>query len=208
MERIDLMVHSFSEAEVCRWWFGDSSDEPDGDRLKLWFVKDKRNDYLVRRHFLSLLTLASEHGLDHWSDKEEGRLALSVIYGQFPVRIFRGNKIQFSYEKSARQHCRRYLEEVMASNAHGYQKAIFCLPLVCSESAQDLNLGLEQLEYLAMRYSQAGWLRYFRGIGRMNVRLLQQFGRLPQRNRMLGRKSLPLESAYLDEVTHLFEYIA
>ncbi|ARU56561.1 hypothetical protein OLMES_2502 [Oleiphilus messinensis] len=202
------MVHSFSEAEVCQWWFGESSDEPDGDRLKLWFVKDKRNDYLVRRHFLSLLTLAAEHGLDHWHDTDEGCLALSVIYGQFPMRIFRGNKIQFSYEKTSRQYARRNLEKIMASNAHVYQKAIFCLPLVCSESIQDFDLGLEQLEYLAMRYSRTSWLGYIRGIGRMNARLMQQFGRLPQRNRMLGRKSLPLERAYLEGVSNQFEYIS
>ncbi|MGJ8569732.1 MAG: DUF924 family protein [Hoeflea sp.] len=169
---------------VLDFWFSELTP-------KDWFVKSDDIDRRITERF-SGLHLALSRGIsEEWRATPEARLALVIVFDQFPRNIYRGSPLAFATDGLA-------LKEAKASLAVGADKAIgedrrifFYMPF---EHAEDIG---EQKRCVALfeALGNANYLDY----ANQHHDIIERYGRFPHRNAILGRTSTPEEKAYLAE---------
>ncbi len=187
--------------DIIDFWFGplDTAGMPDGEKYELWFRATRQLDQLIRRRFMSYVTMASENGLEHWEATPEGRLALILLLDQFSRNIYRGTAMAFEYDRQARVLCRAGLTRGDDVRLPEIQRAFFYLPLEHSERREDQADSVafyEQLYVVSqgpLREMMRGFLEY----AREHQAIIERFGRFPHRNAILRRVNRVDEEEYL-----------
>jgi len=169
---------------VLDFWFSELSP-------KDWFTKSDDIDRRITERF-SGLHLALSRGIsEEWRATPDARLALVIVFDQFPRNIYRGSPLAFATDGLA-------LKEAKASLAVGADKAIgedrrifFYMPF---EHAEDIG-EQERCVALFEALGNANYLDY----ANQHHDVIGRYGRFPHRNAILGRTSTPEEKAYLAE---------
>ena len=166
--------------EVIRFWFEELKPED-------WFKKSEALDQEMRERFEELYWKASRGELFHWRATAEGRLAEILLLDQIPRNIFRGTAQAFATDSLALVLAQEGLTQ--AQELPVVQRGFFYMPFMHSESLtiHEEALRLFDLPGLEKR------LKY----EKMHMDILQQFGRYPHRNAILGRPSTKEEEEYL-----------
>lgn len=167
---------------VLNFWFNELTP-------KDWFVKSDDIDASITDRF-SGLHLALSRGVgDEWRATPEARLALIIVFDQFPRNIYRGSPLAFATDGLA-------LKEAKAALAVGADKAIaedrrifFYMPF---EHAEDIA-EQERCVALFEALGNANYLDY----ANQHRDIIARYGRFPHRNPILGRASTAEEKAYL-----------
>lgn len=187
--------------ELLNYWFGHlgSADLPSSDRTNLWFGE---ND-TVKKHLVEVFKAeydkASDGGLNEWASTPRGRLALIILLDQFPRYLHKGSSLAFSLDKKAQQLCADGLREKMDQSLTLIERVFFYMPLVHSEdtNTQEQSIRLYQdLVSLSMDETTQVY-QLFLAYAYAHFRVIKEFGRFPQRNRLLGRRSTDKEIAFL-----------
>lgn len=187
--------------ELLNYWFGNlgSADLPSSDRTNLWFGE---ND-TVKRHLVEVFKCeynqASGGGLDEWANTPRGRLALIILLDQFPRYMHKGSPQAFSCDQLAQRLCVEGLREKMDQSLTLIERVFFYMPLVHSEDGgtQERAIQLYQdLVTLSMDETTQIY-QLFLAYAYAHFRVIKEFGRFPQRNRLLGRESTDEEIAFL-----------
>jgi uncharacterized protein (DUF924 family) len=196
--------------QILEVWFADVVEHPENlaARFDYWFGSDEntvdslraRDEWLAHR-FLHDVELASTGTLDGWAHQPRGRLALILLIDQFRRNIFRGTAQAFTHDRQA-------LELSMTGQRLGAdeklavaERLFFYMPFQHSENPAVQEQSVKLFERLAaeadplIRPVLDNVLRY----ARMHRDIIQQFGRFPLRNRILGRASTPAELAFLSK---------
>lgn len=193
-----------TEAEsVLTFWFGAGTDDTATAQTqrKLWWSKDAAVDAGMHMRFATLVNAAAAGGHDDWAETPRGRLALVLLFDQFPRNIYRDTPQAFAHDARA-------LELALAGIAAGADQAlrpierVFCyLPLEHAESMamQDRSVALFTALAAGVAESDRETFSGYVDYARRHREVIARFGRFPHRNRILGRISTPEETAFLKQ---------
>jgi uncharacterized protein (DUF924 family) len=161
-----------------------------------WFNQSRSFDKACRRRFLSPLLLASEGQFDNWTGHATGVLALVLLFDPIPRCVFRGLSLAYEYDRQARS----VSLEIIQGGGHEkfslLERAWLYHPLANSEKASDQTLSL-QLYSTLRSMPDAANARVFLQQAEENASTIARFGRFPERNQVLKRRSTPDEALFL-----------
>ena len=167
---------------VIKFWF----EEIDN---KLWFSKSDDFDRLLEVKFLTAYHAAKSNELFEWRQNIQGRLAEIILLDQFSRNLFRNSPLAFATDPLS-----------------------LCLAQQAVSLQLDMDLPLKQRAFLYMPYMHSESLvihqeavKLFSNAGlddnlRFEIRhknIIEQFGRYPHRNKILGRESTAEEMDFL-----------
>ncbi|MBT5219302.1 MAG: DUF924 domain-containing protein [Woeseia sp.] len=187
---------------VLAFWFREqqlTAPQIDG-RMDIWFGEDPMFDEEIALEFSDEVDLASDGKLDHWAHKPMGRLALIILLDQFRRNIYRNKAEAFSHDKAALKLCVEGAIEQKDRGLTPIQRAFFYMPLQHAESKKVQEKSGEIYNRLASAVSNT-YKETFETIAQfaeLHADIVQQFGRFPHRNAILGRKNSPEEDKYLN----------
>jgi uncharacterized protein (DUF924 family) len=176
--------------EILVVWFGEVSQ-----RRREWFVKNPAFDQEVRSRFLDVYHHATLNQLDDWVETPESALALVLVFDQFPRNMFRGQPQSFATDSKALTVAETAIEHGFDQQLPSIQRFFFYLPFEHSEKLEHQNRSVQLFEQfigdpeLQDTYDYA--LRH--------RAVIEQFGRFPHRNEILGRPSTPEEIEFLKQ---------
>jgi uncharacterized protein (DUF924 family) len=191
---------------VLEFWFGADPLADQAGRLLLWFgrkgeppaLRDQRDSDLANR-FRPLVEAAAAGTLDHWASSPHRRLALILLLDQFPRQVYRGQAQAFAQDDKALALTLDGLQTGADAALAPIERLFFYLPLEHSESAAMQEESVAAFRRLLADAPPAQH-KLFDGILKFALdhqSVIQHFGRFPQRNAALGRRSSSAEQAYL-----------
>jgi uncharacterized protein (DUF924 family) len=171
-----------------RFWYGDGSSQ----------LRQQRDEQ-IRTRFGALLERAAAGQLAAWADGPRRRLSLIILLDQFPRNLFRGTSRAFAYDAQALGLTLSGMQSAADAALDVVERIFFYMPLQHAESreVQDESVAayrrLHSEAPAELRGSFGSALR-----SAVNHRaIIEQFGRFPYRNRVLGRTSTREESEWL-----------
>lgn len=188
---------------VLDFWFGTHADDAitAQTQRRLWWAKDPAIDAEIRSRFAPLVQAAAFGRHDDWAAEPRGRLALILLFDQFPRNMHRGSPRGFAYDGLART-------LALAGIANGADRKlrpierVFCyLPLEHSEQLAHQEQCVTLYQALAggavpaLRETFAGYLNF----AERHRDIIRRFDRFPHRNAVLGRTSTPEEIEFLKQ---------
>lgn len=170
--------------DVIKFWF-----EP--DNVLLHFDENQEFDEKIRSEFLDTWKSGSEGLLVLWRADIKGRLAEIIVLDQFSRNLWRNDIKTYTQDKMAIVLAQEALMHPDYDTLSDLEKNYILLPFMHSES-----LELHDWAY-----------KYFQELGDENLlwfedshrKVLEEFGRYPYQNAVLGRKSTPEELKVLEE---------
>jgi uncharacterized protein (DUF924 family) len=186
---------------ILAFWFREQAlTAPQIDRrMDVWFSEDSVFDHEIKKEFAGDVEKASAGKLDHWAEEPRGRLALIILLDQFRRNIYRGTTDAFALDKAALKLC---VEGAMAKKDKGLtpiQQVFFYMPLQHAESkkvqARSVAIFNRLAEAVSPTYRET--FETIATFAELHHDIIEQFGRFPHRNKLLGRENTPEEDEYL-----------
>ena len=175
-----------SRTEILDFWFVETSPVQ-------WFQKSDVFDDMVRERFLPLYNMAKDGLCDSWMTDADGHLALIILLDQFPRNMFRGMPQAFETDARALEVARKAISLGLDQVLTQIKRRFIYLPFEHSENMEDQEKSVELFETM----KEEDPLGYEYAI--RHLRIIEQFGRFPHRNEILGRKSTDAEIEYLSQ---------
>ena len=186
---------------ILTFWFKEQElSAPQIDRrMDVWFGDDGTFDHEIQTEFSDDVDLASAGQLDHWAQDSRGRLALILLLDQFRRNIYRNTAQAFEMDKVALKLCVEGAMERKDQGLTHIQRAFFYMPLQHAESAKVQAKGSELFNKLAEVVSPTlrETFRTMAQFAELHRDIIDQFGRFPHRNKLLGRENTAEEDEYL-----------
>ena len=186
---------------ILTFWFKEqalSAPQIDG-RMDLWFGEDPLFDEEIVSNFSADVEEASVGNLDHWGDSPRGRLALILLLDQFRRNIYRNTPAAFEMDRAALKLCVEGAMEKKDKGLSPIERVFFYMPLQHAESRKVQQKSREIYGKLAEAVSPT-YRETFETVAHfaeLHADIVDQFGRFPHRNRILGRQNTPEEAEYL-----------
>lgn len=167
--------------EVLLFWFKEIDQNQ-------WRRYEPAFDDLLRGRFLSLLQQASAGELFTWREQAKGRLVEIIILDQFSRNIHRGTPLAFAQDSMALALAQEAVSAGLLSALNAQERGFLLMPYMHSES-RVIHIEAEALfkQYAPSLYEPE--LRH--------KVIIDQFGRYPHRNEVLGRPSTAEEIEFL-----------
>lgn len=157
---------------------------------KQWWATEIELDQTIKNKFATTLQQAAAGELYPWRQTAHGRLAEVIVLDQFSRNIYRNTPQAFSQDAQA-------LTLVQEAIAQGFDKQLseverhfFYLPFMHSESKRIHEIAVELFKTVndnALEFEYK------------HKRIIDQFGRYPHRNEILGRSSSNAEIEFLKQ---------
>lgn len=161
-----------------------------------WFNSTPDIDQHIREQFEAIWEQARDGQLDNWQESANGCLALCIILDQFPLNMFRGLEKSFITEQQAVMITKYAILRGFDQQLPDEQVGFLYMPLMHSEHLDDQALSVQVFEQRGLTNN----LRF----AQHHQAIVQDFGRFPHRNAILGRESTEAELAYLNS-EHAFK---
>jgi len=168
--------------QIIEFWYS--------DRIKSqWFASTPKLDREILDKYENIWNKAARGELDDWLDEATGCLALIIILDQFPLNMFRGQAKSFATESKAIEVTLHAIDNSFEQQIEPDQLSFLFMPLMHSEdlSHQEMSVGLYKSNKLEGNNRYAGHHRD----------IIEEFGRFPHRNTILGRQNTEQEIKYL-----------
>lgn len=196
-----------SPEDVINTWFKDNDTGTlDIPQSKRWFLGGKKLDEALTKQYTATLLAASEGRLSHWLDTAHGTLALIVVTDQFSRNINRGTAAAFSLDSTALEACKHALVKNYDSQLTITQRVFCYIPLEHDETLESQTESIALYRKLddnappeLKKFTQST-LQYALD----HKAIIEQFGRYPHRNAVLGRTSTQAEIDWLDRENKRF----
>lgn len=191
--------------DVLAYWIGDTRHSAENlkEKHKLWFGKSDETDAEIRDRFLGLLDDASHMPFaDDWAaEGPRGRLAAIIVLDQFSRNLFRGDARAFHQDSLALRMCKDGLALNEHKSLSETERVFLCLPLEHSESLEDQKHSVEMFEELVAdaRPEFKDFAKSTLDYAHQHLKVIQDFGRFPHRNKALGRETTAEEAEWLAE---------
>jgi len=186
---------------ILAFWFKEQElTAPQIDRrMDIWFGEDPVFDAEIKERFSGDVELASNGKLNHWAAEPLGRLALILLIDQFRRNIFRSSADAFAMDRLALKLCVEGAMEKKDKGLTPIQKVFFYMPLQHAESAKVQAKAVELYNRLAESVSPTYQETFLvcAQFAELHKDVIDQFGRFPHRNKLLGRENTPEEDEYL-----------
>ena len=158
---------------------------------KQWFVKDAEVDKTITARFAGLHLELSRSVPPEWRASPDARLALVIVFDQFPRNMYRGSPLAFATDSLAIKATKAALAVGADAAVSEDRRIFFYMPFEHAETLADQDRAVALCEALG----NETYLDY----ARQHRDIIERFGRFPHRNPILGRVSTPEEEAYLAE---------
>lgn len=154
-----------------------------------WFIKDLAFDQTIEKLFSEALELASRGEFAHWRRGLEGRLAEILILDQFSRNIFRDQPRSFAQDPLALSLAKEAVKDPLHWALAKSQKTFLYMPFMHSENIEDHEKAVELFSQPELESNLEYEFKH--------KQIIQQFGRYPHRNQILGRDSTIEEIEFL-----------
>jgi uncharacterized protein (DUF924 family) len=167
---------------VLKFWFQEIPPQN-------WWRKDTDFDTVIRDRFCALHGAALLGECWEWRKQPHGRLAEIIVLDQFPRNMYRDTPRAFASDAMALALAQEAIASGHDTALAPLERAFLYMPFQHSES----------------RIVQAESVRLFEALGvpeqydfaLQHKAIIDQFGRFPHRNEILGRQSTVEEEAFL-----------
>ena len=177
--------------DILSFWFTETTPAQ-------WFQVSPIFDEMVRTKFLDHFLLAAKgYGLgycDDWANSADGALALILTFDQFPRNMFRDDPKSYATDDKALQIAELAIERGFDQVMTPLKRRFFYLPFEHSENIDHQYRSVEFFQ--KMKHDDPMGVEY----AERHLRVIEQFGRFPHRNIILGRESTPAEETFLKTV--------
>lgn len=178
-----------SPQDILKFWF--EKLEP-----QQWFMKDFTLDTSIKSRFGDIHRAATLGELDTWRETAQGRLAEIIILDQFSRNIHRDTPLAFAYDPTALVLAQEAIR-IQADEQVAFEQRMFIyMPYMHSESALIHKTAVKLFSLPGAEYNYEFELKH--------QSIIQQFGRYPHRNIILGRESTPEEIEFLKQPNSSF----
>ncbi len=174
------MIRHYSE--ILKFWFEDLEPQD-------WYKKNLELDEKITRQFLPLYRAASAGELFQWRVKPLGSLAEIIVLDQFSRNMFRGQPQAFAADSLALALSQEAVSKKQDSGLEARYKQFLYMPYMHSES---LIIHEEAMKL----FDQPG-LEAILEFEIKHKKIIEEFGRYPHRNEILGRVSTQEELEFL-----------
>lgn len=156
-----------------------------------WWQKDREFDLLIERRFGDLHTQAKAGELDAWRKTPLGSLAEIIVLDQFSRNIFRGEAASFAYDSMSLVLAQCAIEKEFDLQLENAERAFMYMPFMHSESQRIHLTAVELFQSLGLESNLKFEYEH--------KAIIDQFGRYPHRNTILGRESTHEELEFLQQ---------
>lgn len=156
-----------------------------------WWKKDKAFDKEIRSRFANTLAQASACELFAWRGTAQGRLAEVIVLDQFSRNIYRDTPMAFAADALALALAQEAVAIKADMELDPVQRNFLYMPYMHSESKVIHESAVELFAANHETNNLDFELRH--------KAIIDQFGRYPHRNAILGRTSTAEEIAFLQE---------
>lgn len=168
--------------EVIDFWFEELSP-------KQWFMGGDELDRLIAQRFSVLHKQASQCELVDWRQSALGRLAEIIVLDQFSRNLYRESAQAFASDPLALALAQEAVSLGLDKQLNQQQRTFLYMPFMHSESLVIHQRAVELFKENGIEGNLE--FEYKHKV------IIEQFGRYPHRNDVLGRKSTPEEQAFL-----------
>lgn len=177
-------------AQIIDFWFKEIT--PD-----YWWKKDSDFDQLIIGRFMVVHQAAIRCELDAWRSQAQGRLAEIIVLDQFSRNIYRDHAQAFAQDSQALA----LSQEAITAGAHQQlepvMRTFLYMPFMHSESLIIHDRAVSLFSQPDMNVTNLQFELKHKAI-------IEQFGRYPHRNPLLGRTSTDEERAFLAQPGSIF----
>ncbi|MEB3230694.1 MAG: DUF924 family protein [Leptolyngbyaceae bacterium] len=186
------------QAAILEFWFGcPMGHEPSyAQQRNLWFRKDERTDHQIQHQFSHIYTQIVQGSRQSWLATAHGSLAMVIVLDQFPRNMFRGTPQAFATDGQALAVAERAIAQNFDQPLFPAQRLFFYLPCEHSETQQHQRQSVALFQALAQQSEE---LHDAYDYALKHQVVIEQFGRFPHRNAILGRPSTPEEIQFLQQ---------
>lgn len=156
-----------------------------------WWRKDPAFDVQLKQRFGQLHHDVTLTGAYHWRDQAHGRLAEVIVLDQFSRNLYRNDARAYAWDAVALQLAETAIALGLDTELPAQRRAFLYMPFMHSESLSHQQRSLELFAGIAETGNLNSAQRHFD--------VVQQFGRFPHRNVVLGRISTTAESKFLQQ---------
>ena len=157
--------------EVISFWFG--------LRPEQWWQPDEQLDSEIRERFEELHEEKRQLPAESFLTDPRTALAAAVLFDQFPRNMYRGHADQFSTDLLALAIASGAVDRGFDEQLEPRHSGILYMPFQHSEDIDDQRRSL-------LLFTELGDQEQLR-FARLHHDVIEQFGRFPHRNAMLGR---------------------
>lgn len=168
--------------EILKFWFNELGP-------KDWFAKNDEIDAMIRHRFLNYHQKAEKGELFSWRSTPHGRLAEIIVLDQFSRNIYRGTSQAFANDNLALILAQEVVHQNLDDELSKDEKIFVYMPFMHSESRLIHDESIPFFEKL----DDEDTFRY----EIMHKEIIDQFGRFPHRNKILGRSTTLKEFEFL-----------
>jgi len=156
-----------------------------------WWKKDEAFDALLVERYADLHRQARNCELYEWRKAPEGRLAEIILLDQFSRNMFRDSALAFATDSMSLA----LAQEAVAAGADeplsSVQRSLLYMPYMHSESLVIHDVAVELFRKNGIESNLNFEFKH--------KKIIEQFGRYPHRNKLLGRESTPDEIRFLTQ---------
>lgn len=156
-----------------------------------WWTKDLDFDRMVEQRFQSLLERAVCCELSDWRTSAEGRLAEVIVLDQFSRNIYRDQPASFAADSLALALAQEAVSGGFDAQLTPTQRSFLYMPYMHSESMQIHEAAVTLFEKNGVQNNLDFEIAH--------KKIIEQFGRYPHRNEILGRTSTQAEIEFLTQ---------
>lgn len=198
----DKVSPELSPDDVHSYWFAGTENDAraSAERMSFWFQGSDATDAEVRAKFAAHIQPAADGDYSHWGRNARECLSLIILLDQFPRNVYRGKAMAFDFDALA-------LGLTIVGVKMGYldelspiEQVFFLMPYQHVEDIERQRDGIKLYEAVT-EAAPPEWQQLTAGccdFARQHLEIIEEFGRFPHRNTVLGRTSTPAEQAYID----------
>jgi uncharacterized protein (DUF924 family) len=177
-------MHHHTPQAVLDFWFQEIDSA-------LWFKKDADFDQLIADRFGAVLRAAAQAELFAWRSTAQGRLAEVIVLDQFSRNVYRDTPRAFAQDALALGLAQEAVAAGALAQLSEAQRPFLLMPYMHSESAFIHTVA----EPLFAAHTSADTYDF----ELKHKAIIDQYGRYPHRNGILGRESTPEELVFLTQ---------
>jgi uncharacterized protein (DUF924 family) len=182
------------QKKVLEFWFGTlgPSGEVAPEKQARWWKKSSDFDSLCREQFEEELKAAAQGKVNPPTNTARSALAFIILCDQFSRNMYRDTPGSFASDTLALSVTQELIATGKLSELSPVEKSFALMPLMHSEDILVQEQSVEQ--FGALKEEGHDNLDF----AVRHKKIIDQFGRYPHRNAILGRESTPEEVLFLD----------
>ena len=169
--------------DILHFWFLECSN-------KQRWAKDQQFDSMVKRRFEPIYLAACKGELSSWRRALRGRLAEIIVLDQFSRNMYRDTPRAFESDGMALVLAQEAWATGRLMSMSADERSFMVMPYMHAESPMVQAQSVEIFKLLDLPDNISFAIRH--------KEIIDQFGRFPHRNKILGRNSTAEEIAFLE----------